>query len=167
MQNTKRKSPRALYFAVVAGVFVLALFAAFFWAHDIDTRLAERRRAAILAPLNKKIAAAEIAGLAAAKGLKDQREKILQSVAEPAKFPGGYHAYLLAENRIYVERLRKVREHPFSAVADGASVWLNPVLRLLFDRDADRWSLFGFIGVLLAAVSGILYYRAAKRHRAG
>lgn len=167
MRSATRKSRRILYLAIVAGFFLLALFAAFFWAHDIDALLAERRRAAILAPLDKKIAAAGAAGLAAAKGLKEQKEKVLQSVAEPAKFSGGYHAYLLAENRIYVDRLRKVREQPFSAFADGAALWLNPVSRLVRDRDADRWFLFGFICASFAAALGILYYRGAKRLRAG
>ena len=109
-------------------VLLLALcggiFAALQWSGDIDAALHKRQVARVLAPLDKKIAAAEAGQLSAAAGLKGQRERILQSLGS------GYHPYLLPENRIFADRLKKLNPRPFSAFIESVAAYLNPYLRL-------------------------------------
>lgn len=115
---------RRTIFFILLPALLAGLFAVLIWSDDIDTALHKRQMARVLAPLDKKIAAAEAGQLSAATGLKGQRERILQSLG------GGYNPYLLPENRIFVDRLKKLNPHPFSAFIESIAVYLNPYLRL-------------------------------------
>lgn len=111
-------------FATLTLAVLAGFFTGFFWLEDIDAMLHKRQTARVLAPLDKKIAAAEISQLSAATGLKGQREKILQSVAQ------GYHPYLLPENRIFVDRLKRLNAHPFSGFVESVAGYLYPFLKV-------------------------------------
>jgi ferredoxin-type protein NapH len=151
--------------AVLTSVVLVSFYVMLYWSYDIDTLISERQTSRIFAPLDKKIAAAEMGGLAAAAGLKDQKTKILQSINEPARFSGGYHPFLLPENRVYVDRLKKVRKQPVSAVLDGWAALLNPLSNFMRNRDADRWFLYGFLYTILVVLMGIRFYHRWRHDR--
>lgn len=131
-----------------------AIFAVFYRAENIDAWQKERRETKILAALDQKIHAAEAAHLSAAAGLKDQRQRILQSVDAAKNYSDGYHPYLLPENRIYVDRLHRARpKHTLAKTLDTIAKPLQSLSVAITNRDADRWFLFG----VLCVVGGVLF----------
>lgn len=74
--------------AVMVSVVLVSFYAVLYWSYDIDSLWTERQQKQILAPLEKKIAAAEKGGLAAAQGLGEQRRFILESFAASKKKSG-------------------------------------------------------------------------------
>lgn len=151
--------------AVMVSVVLVSFYAVLYWSYDIDSLWTERQQRQVLAPLEKKIAAAEKGGLAAAQGLSDQRRFILESFEASKKNPGSYHARLLPENRIFVDRLRKIHLQPTSALIDNAAQALNPLSHAMRGRDADRWFLYGFLYTLLVVLMGFRFYRRWRNDR--
>ena len=151
--------------AVLVSLVLISFYVVLYWSYDIDNLWVERQQKQILAPLEKKIAAAEKGGMAAAHGLTEQRRYIAESLAASKKNPGSYHTRLLPENRIFVDRLRKINQQPTSSIMDNAAVWLTPLSQAMRGRDADRWFLYGFLYTLLVVLMGIRFYRRWKSDR--
>ena len=151
--------------AVMVSLLLVSFYVVLYWSYDIDSLWAARQQNQIFAPLDKKIAAAEQGGLAAAYGLKEQRRYIAESLAATKKNPGSYHARLAPENHIFVDRLRKIKAQPTSAVIDSAAQWLTPLSHAMRGRDADRWFLYGFLYTLLVVLMGIRFYHRWRNDR--
>lgn len=146
--------------AVLASLVLTGFYVVLYWSYDIDALYVQRQQHQILSSLDKKIAVAERSGVAALRGLQDQKKFIFDSLSS-----GNYHAYLLPENRIFVDRLRRVHRQPVSALIDNAAKQLNPLSQLLRGRDADRWFLYGFLYTLLVVLMGIRFYRRWRNDR--
>lgn len=146
--------------AVLASLVLTGFYVVLYWSYDIDALYVQRQQHQILSSLDKKIAVAERSGVAALRGLQDQKKFIFDSLSS-----GNYHAYLLQENRIFVDRLRRVHRQPVSALIDNAAKQLNPLSQLLRGRDADRWFLYGFLYTLLVVLMGIRFYRRWRNDR--
>jgi len=132
--------------AALSVVVLAAIFTVFYRAENIDAWQKRQRETKILAALDRKIHAAEAAHLTAAAGLEDQKQKILQSVASAKSYSDGYHPYLLPENRIYVDRLRKAQpKHTLAKTLDTIAKPLQAMSVAILNRDADRWFLFGLL----------------------
>lgn len=151
--------------AVLLSLVLVSFYVILYWSYDIDNLWVERQQMQILAPLEKKIAAAEKGGMAAVYGLGEQRRYILESFEASKKNPGSYHARLMAENRIFVDRLRKINRQPTSTLIDNAALWLNPLSHMMRGRDADRWFLYGLLYTLLVVLMGIRFYRRWRNDR--
>ncbi|MBL8034357.1 MAG: hypothetical protein JNJ69_11680, partial [Leptospiraceae bacterium] len=83
--------------AVLASLVLTGFYVVLYWSYDIDALYVQRQQHQILSSLDKKIAVAERSGVAALRGLQDQKKFIFDSLSS-----GNYHAYLLPENRIFV-----------------------------------------------------------------
>lgn len=149
--------------AVLLSLVLINFYVLLYWSHDLDAVILAQREKKILEVLDRKIAAAR--GLAAEQGLKDQRDFILKSYRETAALHGGYHRYLLPENRSFVDRLRKLNPAPLSYWVDRVAASLNPLSRLLRNRDSDRWFLYGFLYTLLVVVMGVRFYYRWRHDR--
>lgn len=136
----------------------ISFYVMLYWSYDLDGLLVSRQRQTILAPLVKKIAVAQAGNLAARHGLEGQLAHV---VAGANKKTGAniYHAYLLPENRVFVDRLRSLQPQPVSAVIEGWAKYLNPFSQFMRNRDADRWFLYGFLYTILVVGMGIRFYR--------
>lgn len=157
-------SRRGILAFMLASVLI-SFYVLLYWSYDLDGLLSDYATARILAPLDKKIAAAESGGLAAAYGLRNQRQRILQNAAEPGKYETGYHPYLLPEYRHYVDAVKKINRQVLTSIIDGWAQRLNPLSLFLRNRDADRWFLYGGLYTLLVVLMGIRFYRRWKHDR--
>ncbi|MFZ5627583.1 MAG: 4Fe-4S binding protein [Spirochaetota bacterium] len=158
-ESLTRKGILGILFSVILVGFYVLLY----WSADIDQLWMASRERQVLEPLERKITAAQ--GLAAEQGLKDQKTYILSSYRDRAAFGGGYHRYLLPENRVFVDRLRTVHTAPVTRWVDNTSSLLNPLSVALRNRDADRWFLYGFLYTLLVVLMGIRFYRRWRHDR--
>lgn len=151
----------------ILGIFLsfvlIGFYVLLYWSGDIDQLWSASHERRVLEPLERKIVAAR--GLAAEQGLIDQKVYILASYRDRAAFADGYHRYLLPENRVFVDRLRKAQTAPVTRRVDDASALLNPLSMALRDRAADRWFLYGFLYTLLVVLMGIRFYRRWRHDR--
>lgn len=136
----------------------ISFYVMLYWSYDLDGLLVSRQRQTILAPLVKKIAVAQAGNLAARHGLEAQLAHVVAGANEKTD-ANIYHAYLLPENRVFVDRLRSLQPQPVSAAIEGWAKHLNPLSQLMRNRDADRWFLYGFLYTILVVGMGIRFYR--------
>lgn len=148
---------------ILLSVVLMGFYVLLYWSAEIDQLWAASSERRVLAALDSKIAAAH--GMAAEQGLKDQKAYILASYRDRSAFGDGYHRYLLPENRIFVDLLRKSGVGLVTRRVDDASAWLDPLSRVLRNRDADRWFLYGFLYTLLVVLMGIRFYRRWQHDR--
>jgi NAD-dependent dihydropyrimidine dehydrogenase PreA subunit len=148
---------------IILTAILMSFYVLLFWSTDIDQLWVAAREKEVLAPLERKIQAAT--GLAAEQGLKDQKTYILSSYRDRAAFGDDYHRYLLPENRVFVDRLRRIDTAPVTRWVDRASSVLNPISQALRNRESDRWFLYGSLYTLLVVVMGIRFYRRWRNDR--
>ena len=96
---------------------LISFYVLLYWSADIDQLWVSAREKEVLEPLDRKIQAA--IGLAAEQGLKDQKAFVLMSYRDRAVFGDSYHRYLLPENRVFVDRLRRTDAAPVTRWVDG------------------------------------------------
>ncbi len=149
---------------LLAMVFI-AFYAMLYWSYDIDALVYQKQQQNVLAPLAKKLEAARAGNLAARHGIENQIAHVFASVAMQIDGKPGYHAYLLPENRVFVDRLRTLRPQPVSAVIEGWAAHLNPLSQVMRRSAADRWFLYGFIYTMLVVLMGIRFYRRWRHDR--
>jgi hypothetical protein len=144
---------RAMAFLLV--VVLISSYWILFWSSEIDAFIVGHQTKRILGPLDRKIDVAESSGMAAARGLKDQRGRIIASAKNPSQFSDGYHRFLLPINRSYVDKLRRLNPSPVTQVIERVAARLNFISQFMLQRDADRGFLYGVFVTLLTAIVGI------------
>lgn len=158
----KQSLTRRGILGILLSLVLISFYVLLYWSYDLDAMILAAREQKILEVLDRKIAAAK--GLAAEQGLKDQKAFVIASYREP-RFGQNYHPYLLPENRIFVDRLRRLDPAPLSHLIDKAASFLHPLSHFLRNRESDRWFLYGFLYTLLVVLMGVRFYRRWRHDR--
>lgn len=158
----KQSLTRRGILGILLSLVLISFYVLLYWSYDLDAMILAEREQKILEVLDRKIAAAK--GLAAEQGIKDQKAFVIASYRDRSSGTT-YHRYLLPENRIFVDRLRRLDPAPLSHLIDKAAALLHPLSWFLRNREADRWFLYGFLYTLLVVLMGLRFYRRWRHDR--